>query len=194
MVSTAKAEKPIDTDMSQSENDPKQPWIYQRDVWGSEESDINETLNGRYDIWQKGIQYVHEHPYVIIDGVTIDGSVALIVGREDHSHNILLQTLLEGGIPALLLYLSLIFYGVFHAFRLWKRRGVPFWQRVLPLPVFSILLWEMAECLTHFSYGHPPMTLFWFFLGATITISKSLDKAPKAKEIPAAIPANETGE
>lgn len=55
----------------------------------------------------------------------------------------------------------------------------------------------MAECLTHFSFGHPPMTLFWFFLGATITVSKSLGKAPKAAEQPA-IPAEsavtETGE
>lgn len=169
----------------------------QRDVWFSENSDINETLHGRLQIWKNGLEHIQLNPYVLIYGKSIDGSVGPNIGRPDHSHNILLQTLLEGGIPALLLYLSLIFYGVFHAFRLWNRKGIPFWQRILPLPVFSILLWEMAECLTHFSYGHPPMTLFWFFLGATITVSKSLGKAPKATEQPA-IPAEsaitETGE
>jgi O-antigen ligase len=176
---------------------PEPPGLNQRDVWGINSGDINEVLSDRFASWEKGLAFIHEHPETALYGLSVNGSVAPIVGREDHSHNILLQTLLEGGIPALLLYLSIVFYGVYHAFRLWARRNVPFWQRILPLPVFSILLWEMAECLTHFSYGHPPMTLFWFFLGATITVSKSLGKTPKTTEQPA-IPAEsavtETGE
>ena len=164
---------------------PPPPVFEQRDIWITNETDINHSLTGRYQIWQNGIQYIQNHPDTLISGLSIDGSVAPIVGRPDHCHNILFQTLLEGGVLSLFLYLILVFYSVFHAFRLWNRRGIPFWQRVLPLPVFSILLWEMAECLTHFSYGHPPMTLFWLFLGATITVSKSLGKAPKSPEIPA---------
>ncbi len=197
LISIANAEEPPTEMALIPEATPEPPGLNQRDVWGINSGDINEVLSDRFASWEKGLAFIHEHPETALYGLSVNGSVAPIVGREDHSHNILLQTLLEGGIPALLLYLSIVFYGVYHAFRLWARRNVPFWQRILPLPVFSILLWEMAECLTHFSYGHPPMTLFWFFLGATITVSKSLGKAPKATEQPA-IPAEsavtETGE
>ena len=197
IIPSAKAEESITEKTTESTATPEPPKFSQRNVWISDSTDINYILSDRFSAWQKGFKYIRDNPDTLLYGLSIDGSVAPIVGREDHSHNILLQILLEGGIPTLLLYLSLMFYGVYHAFRLWNRRGIPFWQRVLPLPVFSILLLEMAECLTHFSFGLPPMTLFWFFLGATITVSKSLGKAPKTTEQPA-IPAEsavtETGE
>lgn len=192
IISIALAENPTEeTDISLL------PDFMQRNVWIANDANINQSLTGRFAIWEKAFQYISNHPDCLSFGLSIDGSVASTVNRPDHSHNILLQILLEGGIPALLLYLALVFYSIFHAFRLWSRKGVSFWQRILPLPVFSILLWEMAECLTHFSFGHPPMTLFWFFLGATITVGKALGKAPKTIEQPA-IPAEsavtETGE
>ncbi len=172
------------------------PTFEQRNIWFSEEESHNKTLSNRLILWQRSIYFIEQWP-TFLCGVSIDGRAAYLIGRQDHAHNMILQTTLEGGIPALFLYLALVFYGMFHAFRLWNRRGIPFWQRVLPLPVFTIFLWEMVECLTHFSFGHPPMTLFWFFLGATITVSKSLGKAPKTAEQPA-IPAEsavtETGE
>ena len=172
----------------------EQPTFEQRDVWFFEDEDISKALSYRPLLWQRGIRYIQKNPQTLLFGTSIDGTVAKIVDRLDHSHNILLQTLLEGGIPALLLYLFFVFYCTSHALRLWNRRSIPFWQRMLPLPVFSILLWEMAECLTHFSYGHPPMTLFWFFLGATITVSKSLGKAFKSSETFSETKAIETGE
>ena len=176
---------------------PQPPDFIQRGVWLSSDENINLTLNGRYIIWQKSIAYIKENKHILLYGLSVDGSAASAIGREEHHHNLLLQILFEGGVPALFLFLVIILYHIYHAFRLWNRNGIPFWQRILPLPVFAILLWEMAECLTHFSYGHPPMTLFWFFLGATITVSKSLGKAPKTTEQPA-IPAEsavtETGE
>ncbi len=194
IIPVAIAEESIPNSTPAPTATPKPPQFNHREVWLSANEESEDGLDGRISLWRLAPNYIQKNPQTLLYGVTIDGSVAPIVGREDHSHNILLQTLLEGGIPSLLLYLSLVFYGVFHAFRLWNRRDVPFWQQVLPLPVFSILLWEMAECLTHFSFGHPPMTLFWFFLGATITVSKSLGKTPKANEIPTTIPDTETGE
>ncbi len=199
IISTARADETISesTQVLSEVTVPILPQFEQRNVWFSEQQTIEDTLNGRVALWRLAIEHIRNHPTTLLCGVSVDGSAASIVGREDHSHNLLMQTLLEGGIPALFLYLSFIIYFTYHAFRLWNRKGIPFWQRLLPLPVFSILLWEMAECLTHFSYGHPPMTLFWFFLGATITVSKSLGKTPKTTEQPA-IPAEsavtETGE
>ena len=177
-------ESPDATKLAAPTATPEPPVFEQRNIWFSEDESHNKTFSNRLILWQRSLYFL-SMPQNLLYGVTIDGRAAYLIGRSDHAHNILLQTALEGGIPALLLYLSLVFYGAFHAFRLWNRRGVPFWQRILPLPVFAVFLWEMAECLTHFSFGHPPMTLFWFFLGATITVSKSLGKAPKSPEIPA---------
>ena len=198
VIPVARAEEPIKEIVQESTISPTitaiPPQFTQRDIWLSEESSIEDTFNGRINLWRLAFEYIHNHPKTLLYGVSVDGSVTSIISREDHSHNLLIQILLEGGLPALLLFLSLVFYGTYHAFRLWNRRCIPFWQRVLPLPVFSILLWEMAECLTHFSYGHPPMTLFWFFLGATITVSKSLGKAPKSSDPLTETKAIETGE
>ena len=197
VISSAKAEAPSVENEFTPNNDSNLPEFDQRDVWISENTEINEALSHRLELWQNAFGHIHRHPQTIIYGNTIDGTFVSKVVLSVHSHNILIQHLIEGGIIALSLYLSFIVYGIFHTFRLWNQKNIPFWQRLLPLPVFSIFLWEMAECVSHFSFGHPPMTLFWFFLGATITVSKSLEKYPKASEQPA-IPAEsavtETGE
>lgn len=197
IIPSAKAEDPQIEASVEAMTTPEPPVFNQREVWVSENKNFNKTLTGRFTLWQRAFGYIQQSPNVLIYGLTVDGNNITEVVKDYHSHNLLIQTLLEGGLPALLLFLALILYGSFHAFRLWNRRGIPFWQRLLPLPIYTVLLWEMAECVSHFSYGHPPMTLLWFFLGATITVSKSLGKAPETAEQPA-IPAEsavtETGE
>lgn len=194
IIPSAKADEPQIEAPVETITTPEPPVFNQRDVWISEGDNVDEAFNGRYTLWRRAFRNIHESPNILIYGLTVDGNIITGVVRDFHSHNLLIQTLLEGGLPALFLFLALILYGTFHAFRLWNRSGIPFWQRILPLPMYTILLWEMAECVSHFSYGHPPMTFFWFFLGATITTSKSLGKTPKANEVPVTIPATETGE
>ncbi len=152
------------------------PSFDQRDAWVTEDQDLDTVLTGRYEIWRNVFHYLREHPETLLTGLSVDGSAAAAGGREEHVHNILLQTLLEGGIPGLLLFLAILVYFLRHAWTLWGKRNLPFWQRVLPLPVLAILLQEMAECLTHFSFGHPPVTVFWFFMGCTVAVSKSVRK------------------
>ncbi len=196
LISNAKAEDILIDDQELTDT-PTLPIFEQRDIGFSENTDINETFSNRLIIWNRIYNYLREHPKTLAFGLSVDGSIGTANWRNDHSHNLILQLILEGGIPALSLFIVLICYGLFHSLRIWKHANTLFWQRVLPIPVFSILLWEMVECLTHFSFDHPPMTLFWFFLGATITVSKSLGKASKTAEHPA-IPAEsavtETGE
>ena len=153
---------------------PKPPKFKQRDVWFSEDKEANKTLSNRLVLWQRAFEYLRNDPRTLLCGLSVEGERITEVVEDVHCHNLLVQTLLEGGIPGLLLFLALVFCGVFHAFRLWSQKGIPFWQRLLPLPMFTILLWEMAECVSHFSYGHPPMTLLWFFMGCTVAASKSL--------------------
>lgn len=194
IIPTAKAEEPVTETQPEPIETISPPMFDQRDVWFSDETNIDYTLNGRIGLWRRASEYVHKYPLTLLFGKSVDGTVNISIVKDNHSHNLLLQTLLEGGFPSLLLFFSLILFGIFHSFKLWNRRGVPFWQHMLPIPMFAILLWEIVECVSHFSFGHPPMTLLWFFLGATITVTKSLEKTPKANEVPASIPATETGE
>ncbi len=156
------------------------PSFDQRDAWVSEEQDIDFVLTGRYEIWKNAYRYIRQHPGILLTGLSVDGTAAAAGEREEHVHNVLLQTLLEGGIPALLLYLALLISFLPHAWTLWKTEELPLWQRMLPLPVLAILLQEMAECLAHFSFGHPPVTVFGFFMGCTVAVSKTVRKNKKA--------------
>ncbi len=197
IISTAKAEEIDAKDQLESIVLSQPPQFEQRDVWLSNEASIDNTLSGRIGLWKIILDYIQNNPQNLLCGLSIDGSVAPAIGWPAHCHNLLLQNLLENGLPSLFLLIALFSYGIGFSLRIWKRNNASFWMRVLPLPMVSILLWETVECLSHFSYGHPPMTLLWFFLGATITVSKSLGKAPKTTEQPA-IPAEsavtETGE
>lgn len=180
IVPGAKAEAVLPDTSTEPDTAQNPPEFEQRDIWFSENTDPNLILSNRLLLWQRARDCLYANPGVLLYGLSVDGNAVVEVVHEPHSHNLLIQILLEGGLPALLLFLSLVFYGILHAFRLLNRTGIPFWQRLLPLPMLSILLWEMVECVSHFSYGHPPMTLFWFFLGATIAVSKSLGKASES--------------
>ncbi len=142
----------------------------------SDETAFNSSMTGRVNIWKSAQKYLEEHPETLRLGLTVDGSAPNAVNRDDHFHNILIQTLMEGGIPGLALFLALLSYFLFHTIRLWAHWDLPLWQRILPMPVLSLLLMEMAECLTHFAFGHPPMTLMYFFMGCTVATSLSLKK------------------
>lgn len=184
LTSTAKAED--NNDIIDHTQNYSLPDFSQRNTWLPDFSGDNEldvSLAGRDLIWKGISKYIKKYPITLILGLSADGSAAASVHRNDHVHNILLQHLLEGGIPGLLLYLIMLVYFLFHACRLWKRWYLPLWQRILPLPVLSILLLEMAECLSHFSFGHPPMTIFWFFLGCTVAISKTIKDTESKKAI-----------
>ncbi len=158
------------------------PAFVQRDVEvSSDENQLNQILNGRWDIWKNAQQYIEKNPDILILGLTVNGSAAEAVYRNDHVHNIFIQTLLEGGIPGLIIFLVLLGYFVCHAIRLWIQWELPLWQRVLPMPVLALLLMEMAECLTHFAFGHPPMTIMYFFMGCTVAVSLSLKEKSDAE-------------
>ena len=133
--------------------------------------------NGRRDIWNDAFHYIREHPGTLALGMSADGSVRTAIGRDDHCHNILIQILMEGGIPGIGLFLGLLAYFFFHACRLWMKWDLPMWKRALPLPVLAVMMMEMVDCLTHFAYGHVPMTVLYFFMGSTVAVSRSLQGA-----------------
>jgi hypothetical protein len=138
--------------------------------------DLNAVLSGRVDIWKKALEYYTEHPGDLPFGLSVDGAVNEALQIDAHCHNMLVQTLMEGGLVGLGLLLGLIGYFLYHTAQLWRRWKLPLWQRALPIPALAILLMEMAECLTHFSYGHVPMTILYFFIGCSVAMSLGLKK------------------
>ena len=141
---------------------------------------INKLLSGRLATWEKCFAHIRENPVILVSGLSVNGDVRPVINQKAHTHNILLQTLMEGGVPGLLLFLAVLVCFAVHAVRLFRRAELPLWQRMLPVPVLSILVMEMTECLSHFSFGHVPMTFFWFFIGCTAAVGHSL-KSPAAK-------------
>ncbi len=186
IVSTAQAEKK--TKKKEKASPTPVPEVAEREIISGDrnlgelitdldEDDIKKITSGRYSIWKRAFNYAGDHPEVLLAGMSADGSVRTAINRDDHCHNILVQTAMEGGIPGIALYLGLIGYFLFHACRLWRNGTRPLWQRALPVPALAVLLMEMVECLTYFGTGHLPMTVLYFFIGATVAVSTSSGEA-----------------
>lgn len=169
IISSAMAE----ADEEENEQESNLPWTSSRDVVSGDKDQMKQMLSGRWDIWEGALRYAKEHPETLYYGLSPDGTVRTVTDPEPHCHNILVQVFMEGGIPGIGLFLGLMVYFCLCAIKLWKRWNLPLWQRLLPVPALAVLLMEMVECLTHFAYGHIPMTVLYFFIGATVAVSKS---------------------
>ena len=145
-------------------------WIQQRGSLNF--SSLDDLTSGRISIWVDGFRYFRQSPRQILFGDSIlnPGLKAL---RMNHYHNIFLQVLYESGTIGFLLFAAFLVIFLIHAFRLIREDSLPLWQRFLPAPALSILVMDLMDCLTLFANGHPPMTLLWFFMGATIAVSQA---------------------
>ena len=136
-------------------------------------SSANELLSGRLDVWRQSLANLARNPLHLLFGRSVANP-----GGEDqdfhHAHCIYIQTLLEDGVLGLLLFLGMVALFLVYALRLWKRNDLPSWQQFLPVPAAALLVVELAECLTHFSGGHVPMTVLYFFMGCTVAVGKGL--------------------
>lgn len=145
-------------------------WIQQRGSLNF--SSLDDLTSGRISIWADGFHYFRQSPRQILlgDSILNPGLKAL---RMNHYHNIFLQVLYESGTIGFLLFAAFLVIFLIHAFRLIREDSLPLWQRFLPAPALSILVMDLMDCLTLFANGHPPMTLLWFFMGATIAVSQA---------------------
>lgn len=147
-----------------------------------DEEKLNQITTGRWKIWKTVYEYVRQNPEMIYLGLSADGNLKKIIQPQPHCHNILIQMFMEGGIPGIVMYLGLYGYFFFHALCLWRRWDLPLWKRSMPILVLAVMLMEMVDCLTHFAYGHVPMTVLYFFMGATVAMSRDLEKKEKQEE------------
>ena len=108
---------------------------------------------------------------------------SILAFETSHCHNIVLQVLLEGGIPALLLFGGFLVFLGRKAFRLCTGRNKPVWLVLLPCLILSILAGEMAECHTLFVFTYSPVPFALFlaagFIAASDTAGESENRRVK---------------
>ena len=128
------------------------------------------ALSGRPAIWQAVIAFLGEHPKYLLMGTSIISPMNWInpvPGLSydvEHAHNILLQVLLESGIPGLLLVLLFVGIICVRAFRMLRRPDLPNWVRGIPVIVFSVWIGEMVECVYRFERYILPLCALLFLL------------------------------
>lgn len=132
----------------------------------------DDVFNGRIEIWKAVLEVFRQKPVLLLTGASKMlpmTDVCQITGTAyAHCHNILLQILLESGIPGVLLLLAFWGYTAKRAFALIRMSNIPIWQKLLPVLVASIIVGDMAECSTWLKATQCPMNAILFLTSGII--------------------------
>ena len=143
-----------------------------------------DVLTGRDQIWKATYSFFMDHPRYLLYGASIVNSMARIVDQSlldfsaGHGHNIMVQILVEGGLPAFLLFAGFLLYIFRKAVMLLHDRNNPVWMVLLPCLLLSMFIGDMGECLIWFGTKTVPMP-FLIFLLAGIIASSSRTALPE---------------
>ena len=140
-------------------------------------SDGTLYLSGRDRIWMRVFQYLKENPSLLLKGASViaamDGPNNISNGRAyPDAHSLYVQTLLECGIPGLLLLLIYLGYFIIHCIRIWRSTCSPLWIKLLPLIPINILLIALVECIPCIIYGLPNLYHLHLMIGVTALYGK----------------------
>ena len=149
-------------------------------------SDIEETLslNSRTLTWESAFKVIQKEPEILLWGKGVGFPMELINdvrkesngGPVNHMHNMIMQILMENGLPGVLLYVGFIIYFLIYAVKLIRNKELEKWKRLIPLPVFCCIIGELVDITTHISVGNPQLTIMYVFIGLTIAIGKDTDR------------------
>ena len=145
----------------------------------SMENGMDGLLNGRVVIWENTLQAIGQKPMILLSGESSNHPIEIVnnireaqgLYRVSHTHNMFLQTLLENGIPGLLLYAAFILLFLRNAYKVIRNRELPFWKRIVPLPALACLCGELIDITTSTVNDRPQMTLLYLFIGFTAVIA-----------------------
>ncbi len=150
---------------------------------------LDDIVTIRDVIWSDAMKTIQARPIILLTGTSVpmvmkDIEEVTGEGRFSHVHNILLQTLVETGIPGLLLYCTLLFLVFRGILRLFRGTSVPMWQRFLALPVLCVFIIENLEALSRISAGAPHINiLYTFFGGLILVLSGSLKQKTRPNHL-----------
>lgn len=140
---------------------------------------LDALLNGRVGIWESGIHVFTEQPEILLTGRSVIWTMDPIWAYREskglflcaHLHNIILQIILENGLPALLFFLLFTGYFFRRAYLLFRNKELPLWERIIGLPAVLCFVADMVDITCHVDRGLPQMTLLYLFAGLTVALS-----------------------
>ena len=131
-------------------------------ISSSREYFSDDALPGRTAIWHAVFSFLWSNKKYLLIGKSILSpmealnSQSLTSFEAAHCHNILLQVLLESGLPGLLLLCAAVIKVGSQAVRLAGNRNAPPWQRAFPALIVVICAGELVECLTNLLFPFLP--------------------------------------
>ena len=144
---------------------------------------VEDVLTGRGQIWKAVLAFFRDHPRYLLYGSSIVNSMARVLDQNvlsfeaGHCHNIALQILAEGGLPALLLAVGFVWHiGKKSAVRIFSGKNTPVWLVLIPCVILSMIVGDMGECFTWMGFRSSPIP-FILFLLAGITAAPDGKKA-----------------
>ncbi len=135
------------------------------------------ALTGRDRIWRAALSFFGDHPRYLLYGASAVNPMARILDQSAldfeaaHCHNILLQVLAEGGLPALLLLGGFLFCIAGKALRTFRSGNKLLWTALLPCVLLSMLFGDMGECLLWTGFRDTPLPSAFFLLAGLLSAS-----------------------
>lgn len=150
-----------------------------------------DVLVGRPQIWLAALQYLRANPTVLLTGTSAVNSMAginlqpALTFSASHCHNILLQILVETGIPGLAAVAGFLWITARKSLRCVKQESAPLWRRLLPCLLVTICAGELVECLTWLGFRYTPVPFFLFAAAGLVAAAEDSPDVSDRKEPPA---------
>ena len=87
-----------------------------------------------------------------------------------HTHNMILQILLESGLVGLLLVFIFALYTAKNVLRIISSKTLPLWIKLIPAIPVSVLVGDLAECFGWFAEWKGPALPFLFVACGIINV------------------------
>jgi hypothetical protein len=136
------------------------------------------NMGARFVIYSSAFLSIADRPITLLVGELRDDAMARsakVIGYplQNHLHNSFLQTLVVGGGISFLMTLAFTVLLVIYGLRLFFRKGVPLYLRLLVLAPAGLLVHSMTEAILFIDTRLPNM-LFFFLSGMIIAYSAEL--------------------
>ena len=141
--------------------------------------DTEDPLNGRTRIWKQAVRFLADHPKTLLAGRSVNETMKYtgIMRTEtivtEHCHNMFLQTVMESGIPGLLLMLAFMFCTVRRAIRLVTAGDFPALLRLVPAAVCALWVGELTECIVRMTnFRVPTLAMLMLYAGVVCALGR----------------------
>ena len=143
-----------------------------------------DLLSGRTKIWKQAVRFIVTHPRTLLTGRSVSEPMKNtgIMRTEnivtEHSHNMFLQTLMESGLPGLLLLLAFMVCTGRRAVRLVMNEDRPELVRLMPAAVCAIWVGELTECVVRMTNVRVPMLALLMLYAGIVCAAGKKEKNP----------------